>query len=104
MLEPRGILSKMFFDANFRYEGFRKSKFKNLLKLSLKNSSFKYANNLYEQIDGLAMGSSLFPAVDNIFLHHLESVHLKSRSYLDETFILFKDETQAQIFFHLFYS
>ena len=41
--------------------------FRNLLTLATIESFFKFNNKFYKQIDGVAMGSPLGPAIANIF-------------------------------------
>ena len=63
---------------------------------------------VYEQIDGIAMGSSLGPLLANIYMAHLEEEFiLKSsqpfnptmyRRYVDDTFCLFREREHATKF------
>ena len=45
---------------------------KNLLLLCTKNVHFTFENNIYQQKDGVAMGSLLGPVLAGIFIVHLE--------------------------------
>ena len=45
---------------------------KNLLILCAKNIHFTFRNNIYQQKDGVAMGSPLGPVLAGIFMVHLE--------------------------------
>ena len=49
-------------------DGLTKADFKQLLELATKNSFFMFNGNLYQQIDGVAMGSPLGPTLANSFL------------------------------------
>ena len=72
-----------------------------MLNLATINSVFYFNKVLYEQTDGMAMGSCLGPSMANIFLCHHEDIWLQNcpsnfkpiyyRRYIDDTFILFKD-------------
>ena len=72
-----------------------------MLNLATKNSIFYFNKVLYEQTDGMAMGSCLGPSMANIFLCHYEDIWLQNcpskfkpifyRRYIDDTFILFKN-------------
>ena len=71
---------------------FTKHEMKKLLTICTKNVHFSFNNNIYIQIDGVAMGSPLGPILANIFMVKLENVlvpklndHLK-----DDTFVYVK--------------
>ena len=93
---------------NDSFMNFSRAQFKDFLALTSKYVSFLFNGNLYEQIDGLAMGSPIAPALANIFLNLLETDFLNNcplefkpifyRRYLDDTFVIFHDETQADQF------
>ena len=64
---------------------------------------------MYDQIDGVAMGSPLAPVLANLFLGHYENIWLNNyqgpsvkfyRRYVDDTFCLFNDERDALLFFN----
>ena len=64
---------------------------------------------MYDQIDGVAMGSPLAPVLANLFLGHYENIWLNNyqgpsvqfyRRYVDDTFCLFKYERDALLFFN----
>ena len=86
----------------------KKSKFKDLLSLATKESYFIFNNILYEQIDGVAMGSPLGLSLANAFLTHHEQDWLHSssleyrplyyRRYVDDIFVLFKSSDHLKRF------
>jgi len=43
-----------------------------LLRASIKNQLFQFNGQLYEQIDGVAMGSPLWPLLANVFMGSIE--------------------------------
>ena len=47
---------------------------KNLLTLGTKNVHFTFGNNIYQQKDGVAMGSSLGPVLAITFMVHLQRI------------------------------
>ena len=65
---------------------------------------FFFNSKLYQQIDGVAMGSPLGPTLANIFLCHWEKIWLEDcpidikphyyKRYVDDTFMLFEKENQ----------
>ena len=73
--------------------------FRNLLNIAIKESFFTFNNKYYKQVDGVAMGSLLGPALANIFMCSFESNWLRDcpnnfrpvfyRRYVDDTFALF---------------
>ena len=79
-----------------------------MLNYATKNSIFYFNQVLYEQTDGMAMGSCLGPSMANIFLCHYEDIWLQNcpssfkpifyRRYIDDTFILFKKPSHVPKF------
>ena len=50
---------------------------KNLLLLCTRNAHFTFENNIYQQKDGVAKGSSLVPVFEGILMVHLEKTFQK---------------------------
>ena len=50
-----------------------KHNFRNLLNIATKETFFMFNNKYYKQVDGVAMGSPLGPALANIFMCSFES-------------------------------
>ena len=73
---------------------FTKSEMKKLLTLCTKNVHFSFNNEIYIQLDGVAMGSPLGPVIANIFMVELETTlvpkledHVQNwRRFVDGTF------------------
>ena len=75
---------------------------------SVCNSFFVFNNMLYKQKDGLGMGLPLSPTFANIFLSFNEKNWLRDcppdfapvyyRSYMDDTFLLFRHPSHANRF------
>ena len=94
------IISNHIFAKCIYFEGFNRPQFIKLLSLSVKNCHFTFNGRIYQQIDGVAMGSPLGPLFANIFM----SFHEKSwfyncpslfkpllyRRYVDDCFLLFR--------------
>ena len=76
-----------------------------LMKTATTSDEFSINNIMFRQIDGVAMGSPLGPALANIFVGYYESKLFKEISkptvycrYVDDTFSLFHKETEFQKF------
>ena len=94
------VYNKKLINANLK-----KSKMKKLLLDSCTKTAFSFDNVLYEQCDGVSMGSSLGPVLANIILTEFENVIVKPLietsvlkfycRYVDDTLLLIKkDEMQ----------
>ena len=70
-------------------------------ELATKDQFFQYNGELYEQKDGVGMGSSLGPLMANAFLCHIEE-HLDlpvyDRRYVDDTITVMSCESAAHVF------
>ena len=63
-------INKIFNNVNI-FLGFDKKQFKSLLEVITNNTFFTFNNKLYQQIDGIAMGSPIAPTLANIFFMSL---------------------------------
>ena len=88
--------------------GITKPQLRKLFVFATKQSHFSFDNVIYDQVDGVAMGSPLAPALANLFLGHFESFWLKEpkaskvlfyRRYVDDIFCLFEKEEDYVEFF-----
>ena len=84
---------------------------KTLFPFATAQTHFSFKGVFYDQIDGVAMGSPLAPVLANLFMGHHERIWLENystsqilfcRRYVDDTFCLFENETDAQLFFLLY--
>ena len=81
---------------------------RNLLNIATKETFFMFNNKYYKQLDGVAMGSPLGPALANIFMCSFESKWLHNcpndfkpvfyRCYIDDIFVLFSSPDHADKF------
>ena len=79
-----------------------------LLTIATKDQLFQFNGELYEQSEGVAMGSPLGSLMPNTFMCSLEE-QLKLRDklpsyykrYLDDTLTVMKDEVSAYLFLHV---
>ena len=80
----------------------RKSTLKKLILDSCQKTTFSFQDKLYEQVDGVSMGSSLGPVLANIIMTELEKVVINSLieqgivkfyiRYVDDTLLLVKNK------------
>ena len=102
------IINQLYPNPNSTFEGFSKSQFKRLLQLATQTSNFIFNGVLYEQIDGVAMGSPCGPTLANAFLCYYEKIWLENcpesfkpisyRRYVDDTFLTFRDTSHVDQF------
>ena len=88
---------------------FDKKLFINLLEIATAGM-FIYKDQLYRQVDGVAMGNPLAPTIANFFLAHLENqIFLSSlpfypsfySRYVDDIFCIFRSNVECDDFLHL---
>ena len=88
--------------------GLPKKFLKSMLELSVHNSFFTFNSKFYKQTEGLGMGLPLGPTFANIFMCFHETKwlsdcpteyrHIFYKRYIDDTFLLFRNETHAPMF------
>ncbi|CAF3195184.1 unnamed protein product [Rotaria socialis] len=91
------IILKYLYDENTPRPSMDRKDFKKLLEFATKNSHFLFDGKMYDQIDGVSMGSPLAPLLAEIFLQDFEKKHLELfdlmgigywKRYVDDTFVL----------------
>ena len=97
----------MYKDGN-TFRNLDKKEFKSLLNIVSKDTFFIFDNNLYQQLDGVAMGSPISSTFANLFLGYHEKQWLHEcptnfkpvfyKRYVDDTFIIFKESNHARQF------
>ena len=55
----------------------KKNSMRKLIKNTCKKTAFVFVNEIYEQIDGVSMGSPLAPVLPNIIMTELENTMIK---------------------------
>ena len=85
-----------------------KNTMKKLLDFTTTESCFLFNGNMYNQIDGVAMGSPIGPTYANIFMSHHETNWLDEcpsnfkpiayKRYVDDTFLIFHSNDHIQLF------
>ena len=101
------ILNNLDQDHISRFE-IDKSVLGKLLDLATCNCVFLFDGKLYNQIDGVGMGSSLGPVYADCFMGYYENIWLSDcpidfkplfyRRYVDDTFLVFRDMTHVELF------
>ena len=85
-----------------------KKELKQLFIYTTSKTYFLFNDSIYDQIDGVAMGSPLAPVLANLFMGHYEHKWIQGysaigpghyRRYVDDLFALFQIEEQADLFF-----
>ena len=103
LAETIKICTKTLYDGHLLTPVIPKHVFIELMKTATTSVEFSFNNIMYRQIDGVAMGSPLGPALANIFVGYYESKLFNKISkptvycrYVDDTFSLFHKETEFQ--------
>lgn len=88
--------------------GLSRQYFRSLLQLSVMNSFFIFNGKLFQQLDGLGMGLPLGPTFANIFMCFHERSWIDDcplqfrpvmyKRYVDDTFVLFREQSHAESF------
>ena len=74
--ETVDICCDSLFEKENKIKNFNRQNFENLLRTALQNNYFNFNGKIYNQIDGVAMGSPLGPSLANAFLCFHEQVWL----------------------------
>ena len=87
---------------------YNRTAFKDLLELATLDNHFFFNNDIYVQVDGVAMGSPLGPTLANVFMCHMEKKWLSQcpeefmpvmyKRYVDDTFLLFTEDSHVNMF------
>ena len=85
-----------------------RTQFRKLLSFAVKENHFVFNGQLFDQINGVAMGSPLGPSLANIFMSHLEQRYLANcpsefklvlyRRYVDDNYCLFRNRSHIIMF------
>ena len=82
-------------------------KLRKLFEFATSQTQFHFNSQVFDQIDGVAMGSPLAPALANLFLGNQEKVWSSNpesnnvlfyRRYVDDIFCIFENESHADTF------
>ena len=94
------IIPNRVYDQQLIETKLKRRSLKKLISDVCKKATFSFKNQLYEQLDGVSMGSSLGPVLANIIMAELENVLIKDLfdigtvafygRYVDDTLVLVK--------------
>ena len=95
----------LFEDNGTSTVGISKQAFVELMMIATSSVAFSFDNIMYQQVDGVAMGSPLGPTLANVFLGYHERKILDGtdgplfyRRYVDDTFVVFHNEEECDAF------
>ena len=100
-------LDKLFANTN-TMNNLNRTQLYKMLSFTLKQNHFLFDGKVYNQVDGVAMGSPLGPVMANIFMCELERKALEQyngtlpslyRRYVDDTFLVFNTRSDMLSFF-----
>jgi len=103
------VANFIYSDNQTSHPQIQKNAFIKLLK-DATQGMFLYNNKLYQQIDGVAMGSPLGPTLASFFLANMENKIFKTLHdfypklylrYIDDIFVVFEDESSCTSFLNL---
>ena len=104
------IADYVYAETNYSIPPFTKDIFIKLMNLATKGL-FRYKEVLYQQTNGVTMGSPLGPTLANFFIANLENKLLQKESdtnpklylrYVDDIFAIFEDQQSSTAFLHGF--
>ena len=78
------IIKAIYTDEIEYFHGLNKDELKKLLIFCTQESHFQFNNELFEQVDGVSMGSPLGPLFAIIFMSDFESKHMENLKQLGE--------------------
>ena len=106
--ETISVCCDSLFSNNAKVNNINRIDFEKLLRAALQNNFFNIEGKIYKQIDGVAMGSPLCPALANGFLCFHEQICLMNvlmnskpayyRRYVDDIFVLFRSPDHLEKF------
>ena len=101
------VLNQLFPDEQSKINGLSKKQFDKLLKWTCKKTTLQFNQNYYHQLDGLAMGSPLAPAMAGICMNWLTNEILAKiknppviMRYVDNLFLAFDNPNDIEYVYH----
>ena len=105
------VLNQLFPDEQSKINGLSKQQFDKLLKWTCKKTTLQFNQNYYHQLDGLAMGSPLAPAMADICMNWLTNEVLAKiknppviMRYVDDLFLALDNPNDIEYVLYIKYS
>ena len=108
--ETINICLDLLYEGKEFVEGMTREEFKKLLELATSYTLILFNGEYYKQVDGVSMGSPLYPILADVFLCYMEKKWLEEcpesfkpihyHRYVDDIFMTFKSPLQVEQFLH----
>ena len=103
------VLNQLLPDEQSKINRLSKKQFDKLLKWTCKKTTLQFNQNYYHQLDGLAMGSPLAPAMADICMNWLTNEVLAKMKnlpvimrYVDDLFLVFDNPNDVEYVYQIF--
>ena len=105
LVETIQICADALYSSEHPPAPFPRQIFVELMEMATSSVEFSFNDIMHRQIDGVAMGSPLGPALANIFAGYYKSKLFQTTSkpemyccYMDDTFVVFSNEDECDLF------
>ena len=105
LIEVIEVCLKELYHPDLRHPEMPEFICKEILHMAVLNAEFSFNNEMYKQLDGVAIGLPLGPILANIFVSYLEyKFFLRSKAplvyhrYVDDTYVMFESKIESVSF------